>query len=203
MSEISSPGEDKAWEILLTLKPEDVCRTASVWYDDATAKYTVTSFGLDFTASLKEKTISSTAQGSEALLGKLGYFFRLSLLWYLVSARDIVCTGRPVKLEHIKGGDIFTRGSHVLPLDMVAAKYGKNKNAFIEKGKTLGGEIGKFGDASLRLRPLPRIPVVLTLWAEDEEFPARADLFFDSTCELQLPTDIIWSIAMMSILVMV
>jgi hypothetical protein len=60
----------------------------------------------------------------------------------------------------------------------------------------------KAGDASIKLFPLPRIPVVLTLWLEDEEFPAGADLFFDSTCDLQLPTDIIWSIAMMSILIM-
>ena len=70
------------------------------------------------------------------------------------------------------------------------------------KGKTLGGSIEQYGDASLRLYPLPRIPVVFSLWLEDEEFPARADLFFDSTCDLQLPTDIIWSIAMLCVLVL-
>ena len=60
----------------------------------------------------------------------------------------------------------------------------------------------KYGDASLQLLPLPRIPISLTLWLEDDEFPARVDIMFDSTCELQLPTDIIWSVAMMSALVM-
>ncbi|MBI3593004.1 MAG: DUF3786 domain-containing protein, partial [Nitrospirae bacterium] len=45
-------------------------------------------------------------------------------------------------------------------------------------------------------------PVALILWAADEEFPSRVDLLFDSTCELQLPLDIIWSIAMMSLLLM-
>jgi hypothetical protein len=202
MAEIINPGEDKAWEILSTLKPADVCKAASVAYDAAAANYQVTSFGMDFIVSVRDKKISGTAPGSEVLLGKLGYFFRLSVLWYLVSAKDITCSNRPVKLEHIRGGDIFTRGSHVLPLDSVANKYGKDQEGFIKKGKNLGGEIVTYGDASLRLAPLPRIPVTLTLWLEDDEFPARLDLLFDSTCDLQLSTDVIWSIAMMSVLVM-
>lgn len=202
MAEINNPGECKAWELLARLKPEDVCRAASVTYDVTSASYTVRSFGMNFIVSLKERSISSTARGSDVLLEKLGYFFRLAVPWYLVSAKDISCTERMVMLAHIKGGDIFTKGSHVLPLDRVANKYGKDQDRFIKKGVGLGGELAKYGDVSLRLYPLPRIPVVLTLWLEDAEFPARADLFFDSTCDLQIPTDIIWSVAMMSLLVM-
>jgi hypothetical protein len=49
---------------------------------------------------------------------------------------------------------------------------------------------------------MPRIPVIMILRLGDEEFPPRVDLLLDSTCELHLPLDIIWSIAMMSALVM-
>jgi hypothetical protein len=202
MAGITSPGEDKAWDILSTLTPSDVCKAASVAYDAASASYRVTSFGMDFIVSVQSRKITSTSRGSEVLLGRLGSFFRLSVLWYLVSAKDIACTNRPVKLEHIRGGDIFTRGSHVLPLDSVADKYSKNREGFIGKGKELGAMVTTFGDASLRLAPLPRIPITLTLWLADDEFPARLDLLFDSTCEMQLSTDVIWSIAMMSVLIM-
>src|SRR6266508_2539275 len=130
MAEINNPGEGKAWEILATLKPADVCKAASVSYDAASDNYQVTSFGMDFIVSVRDKTISSTAAGSEVLLGKLGYFFRLSVLWYLVSAKDIACTNKPVKLEHIRSGDVFTRGSHALPLDRVANQYGENRQGF-------------------------------------------------------------------------
>ena len=58
------------------------------------------------------------------------------------------------------------------------------------------------GDASVKIFPFPRVPVVLLIWKHDEEFPARADILFDSTCSEHLPTDIIWSTAIMSILVM-
>ncbi len=203
MAETKNPGEDKTWEILATLKPDDVCRAAAVSYNPAAGVYTIRSFGMDFAVSLREKTITSRAAWSSVLLGKLGYFFRLSVLWYLVSAKDIACTGRPVKLQDIRGGDAFTRGAHALPLDSLAKKYGNNREGFVEKGTSLGGEIVSIGDAGLRLYPLPRVPVVIALWTADDEFPARADLLFDSTCILQIPPDIIWSVAMMSVLVMV
>jgi hypothetical protein len=202
MAGINNPGENRAWEILGTLKPEDVCRVALVAFDASAASYQVTSFGMNVIVSVRDKKISSTAPGSDVLLGKLGSFFRLSVLWYLVNAKDIACTGKLVNLEYISGGEIFTRGSHVLPLESVAKKFRKDREGFIEKGKKLGGEIMAYGDASVRLAPLPRIPVTLTLWLEDDEFPARLDLLFDSTCAMHLPTDIIWSIAMMSVLIM-
>jgi len=202
MAEGNNPGEDRAWDILAALDPDAVCKAASVTYDTATAAYTVASFGMDFTVSVRDRTISSAAQGSGVLLTRLGYFFRLSLLWYLASVKDVACTGRLVKLEHIRGGDIFTRGSHVLPLDDVAKKFGKDKEGFIRKGTQLNAGMVQTGDASLRLLPLPRVPVILTLWLEDDEFPARVDLLFDSTCDLHLPTDIIWSVAMMSVIIM-
>jgi hypothetical protein len=82
----------------------------------------------------------------------------------------------------------------------VAQRFGKDKEGFLQKGKGLGGEQVKYGDASVKLYPFPRIPAILTLWLEDEEFPARVDLMFDSTCDMHLATDIIWSIAMMCVL---
>lgn len=202
MAGVNAPGEDKAWEILSGMKPDVVCRTANATCDPASGNYTIRSFGMDFQVNAGNRTISSTAAGSDVLLGKLAYFFRLSLLWYLAGAKEIPCSGTLVSLQSLKGGDIFTRGSHVLPLDPVAREYRADKTAFLEKGISLGGEAANLGDASLRLYPLPQVPVVIVLWLEDDEFPARADLLFDSTCQMQIPTDIVWSVAMMSLLVM-
>jgi len=202
MAEGIGPGEDKAWGLLKAMNPGEICRSAAVTYDAASQSYGIRSFNMDFFLSVREKSITSIEPGSSVLLQRLGYFFSLSVLWYLVNAKDITCTERLVRLQNIKGGEIFTKGSHVLPLEPLASKYGRDKAGFIEKGKSFGGTQVNLGDAALRLYPLPRIPVILALWLEDEEFPARADLFFDSTCDMQLPTDIIWSIAMMSVLIM-
>jgi hypothetical protein len=202
MTSPANPGEDKAWELLESRNSMDVCRLAKVSYDPFFRTYTIRSFGMDFHVSQLNKTISSESPGSEVLQGKIGYFFRLSVLWYLVSAKEVIETGRLVRLQNIKNGEIFSKGSHILPLERVAQKYGKNREGFLRKGRTLGGELARQADVSLRLLPLPRIPVVLALWMEDDEFPARADLLLDSTCQLQVATDVLWSIAMMSVLVM-
>jgi hypothetical protein len=200
---MTNPGEDKAWNMLASMRPDAVCRAASVSYDRNRKAFRLQSFGMDFDVSLTERSLASDASGSDVLLQRLGSFFRLSALWYLVHAKDIPPTGRLVKLTMIRGGDIFSKGSHVLPLEPLALKFGKDRAAYLNRGKVLAGVTEPhLADVALRLFPLPRIPVVLALWLEDQEFPARADLLFDSTCELQVPTDIIWSIAMMSVLVM-
>jgi len=49
---------------------------------------------------------------------------------------------------------------------------------------------------------MPGFPVVLILWIQDDEFPARADLLLDAICPQQAPIDIIWSISMLSVLAM-
>lgn len=196
-----STGEEKAWEDLNSLNPSDVCRKARVFYDREDS-YILKSFGMDFSVHPAKRDIKNIQPEGEIILKKYSYFFNLSALCYLINAKDIPLSGKLVKPAGLKGGEIFFRGSHVLPLDKIAERYGNDRTGFIEKGKNLNGNIMNYGDASVELLPLPRIPVTLILWLSDDEFPARADLLFDSTCEQHLPLDIIWSIAMMSVLVM-
>ncbi|MCG2710204.1 MAG: DUF3786 domain-containing protein, partial [Thermodesulfovibrionales bacterium] len=159
------------------------------------------SFGMDFSVHPGKREIKNIQPEGEIILKKYSYFFNLSALCYLINAKDIPLSGKLVKPAGLKGSDIFFRGSHVLPLDKIAERYGNDRTGFIEKGKNLNGNIMSYGDASVELLPLPRIPVTLILWLSDDEFGSRADLLFDSTCEQRLPLDVIWSIAMMSVLV--
>jgi len=193
-------GEENAWESLLRLDPVDVCIRGNVLFDKEASSYIVKSFGIDFSVSLLKREIESLSKKGELFTKRLAYFFNLSILSYLVNIKDIPSTGRLIKPENIRGGEFFFQGSHLLPLDKVAEKYRNDREGFITNGRELNGRILDYGDASFEFLPMPRIPVTLILWLADEEFPARTDILFDSTCEIQLPLDIIWSIAMMSIL---
>jgi len=195
-------GEEKVWETLSALDPDDVCRRTGASYDAAPGLYALESFGREFHISPREKAIRCQSPGDEAFLRKCGFFFRLSAIGYLTAAKDIAPSGRLVNPGNMKSGQLFFRGSHILPLDRVAEKYSTDKNGFLARGRELGGGTQGYGDASVRLLPLPRVPVVEILWVADDEFPARANLLFDSSCEFQLPIDVIWAIAMLSILPM-
>ncbi len=195
-------GEEKAWENLIDLEPFEICKKAIASYNKEKTNYILRSLGMDFLISLKSREIKSMSPDGENLLNRHSYFFNLSVLCYLINAKDIPLSGKLIKPVDIKGGALFFRGTHVLPLDKIAEKYGDDKISFINKGKSLNGKIMNYGDASIELLPMPRIPATLILWLSDSEFPARADLLFDSTCEQHVPLDIIWSIAMLSVLVM-
>ena len=195
MAGTADQGIQKAWELLEALRTGDVCRTAAVRFDAATKRYIVRSFGRDIVVSLSDRSVSGLDRSPGVVSGEYAELFPLAVLWYLVLAKDIAPSGRLVHLEDLSGGDIFARGSHVLPLDQVAHRYGSDREGFLNRGRTFGGEPAALADAAVRFAPLPRVPVTMTLWLADEEFPARAGLFFDSTCSLQLPTDILWSLA--------
>jgi hypothetical protein len=196
-------GEEKAWKLLEDLAANDVCQRASAGHDVEKGLYIIKSFGIDFCVSPSERRIFSNNPKSIIFLDKFRDFFRLSLLWYLSSAKDIPFTGRLIRPIDVKGGQRFFTGTHLLPLDRVAAAYGADRDKFIRRGLELGATEARYGDASLIISPLPRVPITLILWLEDEEFPARADLLFDSTCDLQIGlSDIVWSLAMLTTLVM-
>ena len=195
-------GERQAWDILEGLNPENVCSRAKVTYDSSLNTYTLNSFGQDIIVSMTGKTMQSGSKESDLLLNKLGDYSRLSILWYLVNAKEISFTGRLLRPEDLKGGNIYSKGTHILPLDQIADKYGNDTDELLRRGIELGGEVLDYGDTSLRLFPFPRVPVTIIVWKGDDEFPSRADLLLDSSCEFHMPVDIVWSTAMMSVMVM-
>jgi hypothetical protein len=196
-------GENKAWDILSSLDAKDVQKKASVAFDSSLIEYIIRSFGIDFHVSPSDREIRARSGGGDILLKRLKDFFRLSLLWYLVGAKDIPETERLIKPVDVKGGQRFFTGTHTLPLDDISKLYGNKPDGFIKKGLLFDGTPTGYGDASLKLFPLPRLPVYLILWLEDDEFPARTDILFDSTCDMHVErSDIIWAVAMMSVLIM-
>ena len=196
-------GQEKAWEILISLEPEAVCKNADATFNSSLKLYTLKLFGHEIYVSLKDKKITGSSSESEFILNNLGYFSGLSILWYLISAKDIPPSGKLINPSNIKGGELFFRGSHVLPLDKLAQKYESDLNGFFERGKIFHSGKMDYGDASIKLYPFPMVPVIIILWQKDDEFPGRADLLLDAACELHLPTDIIWATAMISVLIMI
>jgi|SRR5208283_2431427 len=195
-------GEEKAWQLLNKANPAIICKNAGTGFDAVTGRYILTSYGMDFSIVPGEKLIESSAADSGILLGKLSYFFRLAALWYMVGANDIQLSGRLVKPENLKGGLNFFRGSHAMPLERVANKHSGAIKGFIDKCSHFGGAPVQYGDAAFVFLPFPRIPVTVIFWTADEEFDARVDLLLDTSCELQLPIDIIWNVLMMSLLIL-
>jgi hypothetical protein len=202
MAENVLSGDQLAWALVAEKEPGAICKQADVQYDFVANKFIMQCFGQEIFVDASSYTIASPSPLGEKLLHRLGHFFDLAALWYLGKAKNVPPSGRMISPASLSGGEIFQRGTHVLPLEQIAVKYGSDFESFYKRGGELGGQRLEYGDASLRLFPFPRVPVIMILWGADEEFPARADMFFDVTCEQHLPTDVIWSTAMTAVLIM-
>jgi len=199
-------GEEKAWQQLCELPNLELCKRSGALFDDRRGAYILKCFGMDFIVSPCDKIVKAVmdSEKSKLFTEKLNDLFRIAILWYMNSSKDIPLSGRLLRPVDIKGGHRFSAGTHVLPLDSIAERYAANRKAFIDRGREFGAvEISGYGDAYIRLYPLPRVPVDMILWMEDEEFPPKVDLFFDSTCELQLSlSDVVWAVSLICCVVM-
>lgn len=195
-----SSGIEKAWDLIQGRDPSDVCTFSGAVYDVDRGCYGMLSLGHEFRLCPMTRTVTGLNAEGQALCDKHRLFFEHAVIWHLAASRGVGRTGRLVKPASIKGGHhFFTRGTHKLPLDDIAQRHGSSAEEFIKTGQALGGVVVDYADAALELYPTPGVPVTIVLWSGDDEFSPRADLLFDSSAEYQLPLDVLWSAAMLSI----
>ncbi len=181
-------GEEKSWDEICELDSADVSKRTLATFSKPSGSYAVKCFGIEFKVYPCERKIECTHQEGNLFMGKLKDFFRLSVLWYFASSKDIPFSGHLVKPADVRGGQRFSTGTHVLPLDEIAKKFAREPEGFYSQGRKFGAELVEgLGDAAIRLYPLPRVPVTILLWLEDEEYPPRVDLFLTPPVIFRLP----------------
>ncbi|HHT63240.1 MAG: DUF3786 domain-containing protein [Bacillota bacterium] len=73
-------------------------------------------------------------------------------------------------------------------IEPIAHKFGTNPALFLRAGEKLGGLRVQGGDASFKFQVFPKIALMVMLWEEDDEFPARSNILFDSRSGCHLAT---------------
>ncbi len=186
-------GRDKAWRELSLSDPKRVAANSLASFDEATGVYSLEILGETYRVDpgkCEVANISNPARPFEYLLD-------LATPVYMTAARPIPPSGKLVK--EFAGSEFFFRGSHTLPLDAVAEKFGKDRTGF-EKACALelGGGHSPIGDCGCGFSAYPRVSMAFLLWLADEEFPARAGLLFDSNANLHMALDALWAVALVA-----
>lgn len=194
-----SSGTHKAWQLIKQRAPAELCSATGVSHDGAC--YGIHCLGADFLLCPDAHggpEVMALDDRARELYGRAGFYFDHSVICYVASGQSVGRTGKLLKPASLPGGNhFFTRGTHVLPLGSLAEKYAGDTEGFVRAGLALGGHRVGYGDAAVELTPLPSLPVVLILWSGSDEFPARADLLFDSSAAYVAALDVIWSSAML------
>jgi len=176
---------DVLWTRLQAASPAEVVARAAVSYDPARQAYVVPVCGREVTVVPAEKRV-------EAPEGSPGFEAGLVCLQYLLVSRDVPRANEWVDPKVVPYGDFFFRGPHDLPTAGLERAFGQRLDAFRKAAESLGGRAVQMGDAACEFRALPRVPIVVILWAADDEFPARARFLFDRSVHHQLPVDALW-----------
>ena len=179
---------EKLWKKLLDSdNHEDTARRAGCLWKPGVQQFAIKFLNSDYTVDLSTERITDNSNNST------GFLEQLCILAYLIDAEPVEFSGELVKAELLPGGQFFFRGPHCLPDDKVLKAFGRNPELLYSASEELNASKCEFGDASVEVLILPRVSAVFIVWGEDDEFPARSSILFDSEVYRQLPLDALWT----------
>jgi hypothetical protein len=178
------------YQHLAGMDPEEVCRRAACSYNRERQCFLIDAWSGRYEVfPVRSEILPFKQQG-----GVFNLWIELTLLFYLVGAKEIFVKNEWVSEKDIPTGEAFFRGPHTVPTHLLAERFGNDLEGFSNRCHELGGEPVDMADAAFEFRILPRVPVAVLLWKSDEEFGAESRLLFDRTISEHLPLDIIFSL---------
>jgi len=175
------------WEQLVRLDGYKTAQRAKCQYISNPERYVVTMLKTEYVVNLSDREISSVQPDS--LPAEAEFLQQLCLLAYLINAQDLPLADKLVRAEALPGGQFFFRGIHNLPTEKLEKAFGERPETLYQIAERFEAKRCEFGDASIELYILPRIPLTIVVWRGDEEFDARASVLFDQTAAAHLPLD--------------
>lgn len=175
------------WKQVVELDGRQSARRAGCEYTGDPPEYLIRLLNREYRVELTHQQITQVEDSSKA-----GFAEELCILAYLLNSRDIALSGRLTKAESLPNGQFFFRGPHPLPTEKLSAAFGHNPELLLKIAGMFDAKKNDFGDASIRLTVLPRLPLTIVVWGGDEEFAARSSILFDETAAEQMPLDGLW-----------
>lgn len=120
------------------------------------------------------------------------------ILHYLKAEAFPTPTGRWVSYREIPGATFYYSAFLSRAVDPLKQVFGKNIQGLKKAAEKLRGKQSDTGDAAYEFYPFPKIPLMLTIWEGDDDFPPEANIVFDETIGAILsPEDIAWMSGML------
>lgn len=175
------------WAQLEKLDCAVTARRASCEYISDEKCYIIQLLNAQYTVDLSDRKIHTSQVDSPPRPAT--FLEELCLLAYLINAKDLPLTNKLVKGETLPAGQFFFRGLHALPTKNLEEAFGTNPELLLKISQKFDAKKREFGDASITLNVLPRLPLTIVIWRRCEEFEARASILFDQNAASLLPLD--------------
>jgi len=150
---------EQLWQKLTELDPEQTALRSNCRWDNESQSYLVTLLTEEYTVDIDKKTIAPTDRQD----APSDFLTQLSILVYLIEAKDIPLSGDLVKAQTLKGGQFFFRGPHDLPTEKLEDILGSAPEKLMVAGESLNAVKREYGDASVEIMILPRFPITIVV----------------------------------------
>jgi len=117
-------------------------------------------------------------------------FQQALLLYYLVTADGAPLTGKWVSFADLPGGRMYNAAFQGYSGDEIVKSFGFNLDRFKSACLKADGKPVEIASASFIFRALPRLPLLVTYWLGDEDFPSSCKILFDESACHYLPIDV-------------
>jgi len=183
------------WQQLDKLDPELTAKRAKCRYIADQGQYVLRLLNKEYVVDVGGREIFSQHDRQQ----QAGFLEQLCLLAYLIGAQDLPLVGKLERPETLPGGQFFFRGHHSRPTKKLETAFGRCPERLCEIAERFGAKRCEFGDASIEMYLLPRIPITIVIWAADDQFQARASILFDRTAASHLLLDALLTAANLAV----
>jgi hypothetical protein len=115
------------------------------------------------------------------------------ILHYMSATKMPEATGQWISYREIPGATFYFGAFVKRAVEPLKKVFGQNLSGFSRAAAKLHPKEIESGDAAFEFRVLPAVPLQLILWKGDEEFPAEANILFDSSIgQILSPEDAAW-----------
>lgn len=136
---------------------------------------TITHFGRTFRLDCQSGTITAADGGDASIYERLNIY---TLLGYCQEGAHL--TGQWVPFRDVRGAGPFAPAFDKSVLQPMAATFSGKVNALRDAALAMGGMPLPHSDAGFLLHAFDCIPMQFLFWDGDDEFPAQANILFDS-----------------------
>jgi hypothetical protein len=181
---LSQGSWDIAWQTAVELStaalraenPHDRCLNAGAHLDDQAQVALLDYLGQPHQVSWSDFEVISKSTGQPLPARE-----RVLLLHYLERASGTPPKGDWIGFNQVPGAELYLGNYRARSVERLLREFAGQENAVVEAGRTMGARESEYGDVSIELLPLPRVPVALVLWRGDDEFPGSGNLLLDAT----------------------
>jgi len=96
--------------------------------------------------------------------------------------------GKLIKFGGLPGGYAYEAAFRIRAVHPIAEIFGFEPKKLVEAAEPLNGIEAKYGDSSVEIPALPKVPLIYILW-KSSEFPASSTILFDVSASHYLPTE--------------